>query len=150
MAGSCAGLLILQLFVETRSLRNDRTLPAANLQLVSIGVLEENRIVAGTVVDTDFRPFKRLAARFAHQLGQPIHFVARIRPKRDARTVWVMILIIGTTEELRRPVATGRIKRMEISSRVVSGRRFVPFTNKPKLRQKFSVKPYCRLQVFYP
>jgi len=55
-----------------------------------------------------------------------------------------MVLILRETEEFRRPVATGRIKRMEISSRVVSGRRFVPFTNKPKLRQKFPYVLFCR------
>jgi hypothetical protein len=47
-------------------LGNDRTLPAANFQLVTIRVLEEERVVAGTVIGTDFRPFKRLAAGFAH------------------------------------------------------------------------------------
>src|SRR5438552_1339899 len=94
IAGSCPGLLILQLFVENGSLRNDRTLPAANLQSVSIGVLEEKCIIARTVIGTDFRPFKRLAACFVHQLRQLIHFVARIRPKRDARAVWLMVLIL--------------------------------------------------------
>src|SRR5947199_4909961 len=150
MAGSCAGLLILQLFVETRSLRNDRTLPAANFQLVAIRVLEEKRIVARTVVDTDFRPFERLAPRFAHQLRQPIHFVARIRPKRDPRSVWLMVLILRETEKFRRPVATGRIKRMEISAGHFSRRRLIPFPNKPKLWQKFSVELHRHLHVFYP
>src|SRR6266496_5151237 len=150
MAGSCAGLLILQLFVETRSLRNDRTLPAANFQLVAIRVLEEKRIVARTVVDTDFRPFERLAPRFAHQLRQAIHFFARIRPKRDARAVWLMVFILRETEKFRRPVTARRIKRMEIFTRHFSRRRLMPFANKPKLRQKFSVELSRHFHVFYP
>src|SRR5438093_13715442 len=120
MAGSCAGLLILQLFVETRSLRNDRTLPAANFQLVAIRVLEEKRIVARTVVDTDFRPFERLAPRFAHQLRQPIHFFARIRPQRDARSVWLMVLILRETEQFRWPVAPGSITHTDIPATAIA------------------------------
>src|SRR5439155_9941527 len=131
MAGSCTGLLILQLFAETRSLRNDRTLSAANFQLIPIRVLEEKRIVARTVIGTDFRSFKHLAARFAHQLCQPIDFLARIRPKCDACAVCLMVFILCETKKFRRLVATGRIKSMEIFARA--------FANKSKLWEKFSV-----------
>src|ERR1700741_4312470 len=55
MAGSCAGLVILEPFAETRSFRNDGTLPAANLQLVPLRILEEKCIVTGTVTPADFR-----------------------------------------------------------------------------------------------
>src|SRR6266576_2533802 len=118
-------------------LGNDWTLPAANFQLVTIRVLEEECVVARTVISTDFRPFKRLAARFAHQLRQAIHFFARIRPKRDARAVWLMVAILCKTEKFRRPVAGGSIKCMEIFARA--------FVNKPKLRQEFSIKLSCHL-----
>src|SRR6266496_6099914 len=142
MAGSCTGLLIHQLIVETRSLRNDRTLSAANFQLIPIRVLEEKRIVARTVIGTDFRPFKRLAAGFAHQLCQSIHFFARIRPKCDARAVWLMVFILSETKKFRRPVAAGSIKSMEIFARA--------FANKSKLREKFSVELSCDLHIPHP
>src|SRR6266516_6044349 len=139
MAGSCAGLLILQLIVEPGSLRNDRTLPAANLQLVRIRVLEEKSIVAGTVIGTDFRTFKHLAACFAHQLCQAIHVFACICPKRNARAVRLMVAILCKTEKFRRPVATGSIKSMEVFARA--------FVNKSQLRQKFSVELSCHLHI---
>src|SRR6267143_2599537 len=135
MAGSCAGLLILQLFAETGSLRNDRTFPAANFQLVAIRILKEKCIVAGTVIDTDFRSFKHLAARFAHQSCQAIHFFAYICPKRYARAVRLMVAILCKTEKFRRPVAAGSIKSMEIFARA--------FVSKPKLGQKFAVELPC-------
>ncbi len=123
-------------------LSNDRLLPAANFQLVTIRVLEEECIVAGTVIDTDFRSFKRFAARVADQFSQPIHFFACIRPKRDARAVWLMVFVLCKTEKFRRPVAAGSIKCMEIFARA--------FVNKPKLRQEFSVELSCHLHVLHP
>jgi hypothetical protein len=99
MAGSCAGLSILQLFAETTSFRNDRTLAAADFQLVAIGILEEKRIVAGAVTATDFRTLERFAARLTHQLRKPIHFFARVCPECDACAVWLMIFVSRETKK---------------------------------------------------
>src|SRR5882724_10327765 len=142
MAGSCAGLLTPQPFAETWSLRNALTLPAANFQLVTVRVLKEKRVVAGTVIGTDFRSFKGLAAGFADQLCQSVYFFACIRPKRDARAVRPMVLVLLDTKKLRRPAATASIKSIEIFARA--------FVNKSKLRQKFSVEFSCYLHVFHP
>src|SRR2546422_6636062 len=100
MAGSCAGFSIIHLFAETASFRNDRPFPAANFQLVTVRILEEKCIVAGTVLPADFRTFKRFAARLAHQLRKPIHFFSCIRPECDARAIWFMIFVPLENEKL--------------------------------------------------
>jgi hypothetical protein len=53
---------------------NDRPFSAANFRFVAFGILEEKRIVAATITDTDFCTFECFAARLAHQLRKPIHF----------------------------------------------------------------------------
>src|SRR5258708_10169032 len=141
MAGSCAGLSILQLFAETTSFRNDWSFAAADFQLVTIRVLEEKCIVARTVTATDFRTFEGLAPRFAHQLCEFIHFFPRICPERDACAVRFMILVPCEAKEFRRLIAAGRVKSMVVSSRF--------FLNKSKLRQEFCVKLSCHSHVFH-
>src|SRR5262245_53042793 len=136
--------------LAVNSTSNDRPFPATNFQFVAVRVLEEECVIARAVIDTHFGPFERFAACFAHQLRNPINFVTRIRPKRDARPVGLMVLILGETKKFRRLVATGRIKRMEISTRHFSRRRLMPFANKPKLRKKFSVELYRHLHVSNP
>src|SRR5436189_3330920 len=142
MAGSCAGLLTPQPFAETWSLRNALTLPAANFQLVTVRVLEEKRVVAGTVIGTDFRSFERLAAGFADQFCHAIYFFAGIRPKGDPRAVWPMVLVLCEPKKFRWPAVTASIKRVEIFARA--------FVNKSELRQKFSVELLCHIHVFHP
>jgi len=71
--------------------------------------------------------------------------------KRDARAVYLMVLILCETEKFRRPVATSRIKSMEIFAwGFLMWRRFVPFANKSKLGQKFSVERSRHFHVFHP
>src|SRR6185312_9781197 len=53
MAGSCAGLVILEPFAETRSFRNDRTFPTANFQLVPVGIFEKAGVIAAAVGAAD-------------------------------------------------------------------------------------------------
>ena len=71
---------------------NNRTLPAADLQLVAVRVLEEKRVVAGTMAGAELGTFKRLPAGVAHQLCDPVHFLTCICPERNACAVRLMIL----------------------------------------------------------
>src|SRR5436190_5310011 len=142
IAGTCAGLLITELFAEIRSFRNDRTFPAANFQFVAVGIFEEKCVVAGTVIGTDFRAFQRFAARLAHQFRDPIDFVACVGPKRDSGAVWSMMSILRESEKFRRLVAARGIKRMEIVAWF--------FVNKSELGQKFCIKRSGDFHVFYP
>src|SRR5436190_1124167 len=77
---------------------------------------------------TILMPFKRLAAGFTHQLRQPIYFVACIRPKRDARTIRPMVLVLCEPKKFRRLIATRSIKGVIIFSRT--------FMNQSELRQE--------------
>ena len=47
----CAGLFTVHFLAETNSFRNDRPFPAANFQLVTVRILEEKCIVAGTELE---------------------------------------------------------------------------------------------------
>jgi hypothetical protein len=53
-----------------------------------------------------------------------------------------MIFVFGETKKFRRLIASGGIKGVEIIAWT--------FVNKPKLRQKFPVKPSCDVHVFHP
>jgi len=66
--------------VELYSLRNDRTLATANFQFVAIWIFEEESVVAGTLIDADFRTFQIFATCVAHQFRYPIDFVACVGP----------------------------------------------------------------------
>src|SRR5439155_6046974 len=126
---------------QTSSFRNDRPFTAANFQPVTIRVLEEKCIVASTVLPTDFRTFKRFAARLTHQLRKAIHFFSCIRPECDSRAIWLMIFVSLENEKFCRLVAASGIKGMIFPAR--------PFLNKSKLRQKFSIKLSRGFHVFH-
>jgi len=132
-------------------LRNDRTFPAANFQLVTIRVFEKEGVVTRTVASANFRTLKILPASVAHKFRNPIHFSARVRPKRDSCAIRFVVSIRTKAKEFRRSVATSRIKSMEIFAwGFLMWRRFVPFANKSKLGQKFSVEFSCHFHVFHP
>jgi hypothetical protein len=78
---------------------NDRALAATNLQLVSLRILEEKRIVAGTVAGAKLGAFKPLPARVADQLCKAVYLLARICPERDARAIGLVILVSFETEK---------------------------------------------------
>ena len=60
------------------------------------------------------------------------------------------VFVLLETKEFRWLVAARRIKSMENLPQAVFGwRRFVPFANKSKLRQEFSVKLSCHRHVFH-
>src|SRR4026207_70836 len=122
---------------------NDRTFPAADFEFVSVGVLEKERIVAGAVIDADFRTFQIFSAGLPDQFCNTIDFVSRIGPECDARSVRLVVLVLVNCEKLRRLVGASRIKSMEIAAGFRTRRRFVPFTNKSELGQKLSVKLNC-------
>jgi hypothetical protein len=135
---SSRGLVVRDLVVLLSG--NDRAFPATNFQFVAVRILKEKRVVAGTVIDADFRSLQILAARFADQFRDAIDFVARIGPECDPCSVWAMIFIFGETEEFRWLVAGG-IKGMEI----VAG----TFVNESELGQEFPVKSSCDFHVFH-
>lgn len=78
---SSRGLVVRDLVVLLTG--NDRAFPATNFQFVAVRVLKEKRVVAGTVIDADFRSLQILAARFADQFRDAIAFVARIGRMRS-------------------------------------------------------------------
>src|SRR5207248_1809759 len=87
------------------------------------------------------RPFKVFPASVAHEFRNPIHFLTRVGPERDARAVWLMFFIPSKTKEFRRFVAASRIESM------VSPGFFV---NESKLWQKFPIKLFRRFNVCHP
>src|SRR5262245_49908809 len=107
------------------------------------GSSKKNALIARTVISTDFRPLQILSAGLSHRFRNPIDFLSRIRPERNARVVRLMILVLCKSEELRRLVGASRIKLMEIFAGSRRWRRFVFLENEPELRQKTSVK-LCR------
>src|SRR4029450_2539106 len=128
---------------------NDRTFPTADFQFVPVRVLEEERVIAWAVVGTDFRTFQIFSAGLPHQFCNAIDFLSRIRPECNARSVGLMISVLGKSEELRGLVGAGRIKSMEISAGFRARGGLMPFANKSELRQKLSVKLRRYLHVFH-
>ena len=99
---------------------NDRTLTAANFQFVPVRVLEKERVIPRTVIETDFGTFQIFSTGLPHQFRNLIDFLCRIGPERDACSVRLMILVLGESEELRRFVGASRIKSVEISARFLT------------------------------
>ena len=92
-----------------------RLLAAANFEFVAIGVFEKEGVVTRAVVLANFRPFKVFPASVAHEFRNPIHFLARVGPERDACAVWFMFFIPSKAKEFRRFVAASRIERYGIA-----------------------------------
>ena len=115
-----------------------RVFAATNFEFVAIGVFEEEGVVTGTVVLANFRPFKIFSASIAYEFRNPVHFFARVRPKRDACAIRFMFFIPGKAKEFRRFVAASGIEGM-ISPGF--------FVNESKLWQKPSVKLFRRFHV---
>src|ERR1700757_2284983 len=128
---------------------NDRTFPAADFQFVPVRVFEEERVIAWAVIGTDFGPFQISSAGFPHQFCNTIDFLSRIGPECDACSVRLVVSVLVNYEELRRLVGAGRIESMETSAGFGTRRWFVPFTDKPELRQKLSVKLLRYFHVFH-
>src|SRR5260370_422855 len=78
----------------------------------------------------------------APEFANPIHFFARVRPKRDPRAVGTMVFVLIDTEKFHRPIGTPSIERMKIVART--------FVNESKLRQKFSVELSRHFHAFHP
>src|SRR5206468_1334990 len=66
------------------SISKYRLLAAANFQFVAIGVFEKERVVTGAIALANLGSLELFSAGFAHELCNPIHFLPRISPKRDA------------------------------------------------------------------
>src|SRR4029450_444108 len=122
MAGSCAGLVILEPFAETRSFRNDRTFPTANFQLVPVGIFEKASVIAAAVGATDLWAFQILPADLAHEPGEPINFFTGISPKSDSSAVGLMTSILVEGEERFRLVSTGGKEDSQPPARAIAGK----------------------------
>src|ERR1700730_5569723 len=140
MAGTASGLLIIELFGEAPSFRNDWLFATADLEFVSVGVLEEEGVIAGAVTGTQLWSFQIFAADLADELGDAVHFFTRLRPESDSCAVGLMMSIFGETKEFRRLVGTDRVKRSPVGVGPIAG--------KSKLRQKFAVKLKSGVEVF--
>jgi hypothetical protein len=126
-------------FALLTSARKYGLLAAANFEFVAIGVFEKEGVVTRAVPLANLRPLELFPAGFAHQLCNPIDFLPRISPKRDAGTIRFVVLIWTKAKEFRRLVADGGKKSMEVSTGL--------FVNEPKLWQKFSIKLCRRFHV---
>jgi len=76
-----------------------RLLAAANFEFVAIGVFEKEGVVARTVPLANLRPLELFPAGFAHKLCNPIDFLPRISPKRDACAIRFVVLIWTKAKE---------------------------------------------------
>jgi len=116
-----------------------RLLAAANFQFVAFGVFEKESVVARTVAFANFRALELFSAGLAHKHCNPIHFLSRISPKRDACAIRFVVFIRAKAKEFRRLAADGGKKRMEGSTGL--------FVNESKLGQKFPIKLFGRFHV---
>jgi hypothetical protein len=92
-----------------------RAAATANLQLVSVGVLEENGIITRRVFAPDLWAFQIAPAGQAHDLCRAIDFFASISPKGNTRFVRHVIFVFGKSKKLDR-------------STICSGFEYPPFT----------------------
>src|SRR5258708_1249837 len=130
-----------QVYASTGLTRKYRLLAATNFEFVAVRVFEKEGVVTRTVVLTNFWPLKVFPASVAHEFRNPIHFFARVRPKRDPRAVGTMVFVLIDTEKFHRPIGTPSIERMKIVART--------FVNESKLRQKFSVELSRHFHAFH-
>ena len=122
-----------------RSTRKYRLLAATNFKFVAIGVFEEEGVVTRAVSPANFWPLELFPASVAHELCNRIHFLPRVRPKRDACAIRFVVSIWAKAKEFRRLSADGGIKSMEESTGL--------FVNESKLWQKSSIEPFRRFHV---
>ena len=123
------------------SIRYDRFFPAADFQLVAVGIFKEAGVIAGAVAAAKLRAFQISSADFAHQPGEPIDFGAALGPKSDSGAVGLMASVLGETEKRFRFITAGGIKDSPSSTRAVA--------NKPEGRQQLAVKLLRALQIGY-
>src|SRR5262249_19168294 len=114
------------------SASNHRTFPAANFQLVAIGILEKEGVIAWAIASANFWPLELFPASVAHEFRNPIYFFARVGPKCDACAIRFVFFIWTKAKEFRRFAGDSGIKSMEVSTGL--------FVNESKLWQKFPVK----------
>src|SRR5215469_1873027 len=92
---------------------NDRFFPAADFQLVAIGIFKEAGVIAGAVAAAKLRAFQIFSADFAHQSGDPIDFCAALSPESDSSGVASMPSILGESEECFRSISACGIEDSE-------------------------------------
>jgi hypothetical protein len=117
----------------------DRFFPAADFQLVAIGIVEKAGVIALTVARTELRAFQIFPADFAHQFRQPINLGPAIGPEGDAGAVGAMASILAESKERFRLVPAGGKEDSQSSARAVA--------NKPQRREQFTVKLLRALQI---
>ena len=120
---------------------NDRFFPAADLQLVAIGIFKEAGVIAGALAAAKLGAFRIFSADFAHQPREPIDFCAALGPKSDSGAVRLMASVPCKTEERFRFIAAGGIEYSPPSARAVA--------NKPERRQQLAIKLLRALQIGY-
>jgi hypothetical protein len=118
---------------------NDRIFPAADFQLVAIGIFEKAGVIAFTVARTKLRAFQIFATDFVHQFRQPINLGPAIGPEGDAGAVGSMASILAESEERFGLVSAGGKEDPQSSARAVA--------NKPERREQFTVKLLRALQI---
>ena len=66
---------------------DDWVFPAANFQLVAIGVFEKTGVITTAVTATEFGASQIFGADFAHNSSESINFFTALSPKRDSRAI---------------------------------------------------------------
>src|ERR1700676_2392601 len=133
MAGSC--------IVRIRLFGNDWLFAMADLEFVSVGILEKECVIAGAVTGTNFGAFQISSADLADEISDFVNLVTTIRPKSDSRAVGLMVSICGEVEKFRWLVAPDRVKGAQVRIGAIAG--------KSKRGQKLFVKRPRLCKIFY-
>src|SRR5437588_2176134 len=122
------------------SFRHRRAFAIANLELVAVGVLEENSVVTGAVFQAKLRTFNVLRACFANCFGDLVDSFAARRPERDPISVRSMIRLFGEPEEIDGD-ASFRLEQSPLVAALVDA--------KPDRRQHLRIKTLGVWPVLY-
>src|SRR5438270_4962571 len=122
------------------SFRHRRVFAIANLELVAVGILEENSVVTGAVFHAKLRTFNVLRACFANCCGDLVDCFTARRPERDPISVRSMIRLFGEPEEIDGD-ASFRLEQSPLVAALVDA--------KPDRRQHLRIKTLGVWPVLY-
>ena len=72
----------------------------ADLEFVSVGIFEKDRVIAGAVIDAKLGTFDVFSAGVANDLRDLVDFFPALSPKRDPVPVRLVIGFFGKAEEI--------------------------------------------------
>ena len=113
----------------------------ADLELVAVRILEENRVIAGAVLSAKLRSFDVFRAGLSSDFGNFVDGIAAFGPERDPVSIRLVMGFLNKSEKIDGDAALG-LKQTPFLAALVHA--------KYDSRQNLRVKALGVFTIFYP